>query len=196
MSSSIILIKSLSLIQLESVKNNIIKKILYALAGFVLLLILVVQSPVIGGRFSYLPVFLMPAVIAAAIMLVVTFIYDMIKKTRLAVNFLLLLLVLLGGFWLGLKIIDMQIDSTKNASETIIVALDKYYFDNSQYPVNLENLSPKYIDEVPKSKLGIIRTDFDYNTLNNNGDYRLSFAELFNTKWTFVKSRDSWMMDK
>jgi len=196
LSSSIILIKSLSLIQLESVKNNIIKKILYALAGFVLLLILVVQSPVIGGRFSYLPVFLMPAVIAAAIMLVATFIYDMIKKTRLAVNFLLLLLVLLGGFWLGLKIIDMQIDSTKNASETIIVALDKYYFDNSQYPVNLENLSPKYIDEVPKSKLGIIRTDFDYNTLNNNGDYRLSFAELFNTKWTFVKSRDSWMMDK
>jgi hypothetical protein len=178
------------------VKSNLIKKILYALAGLVILLILVVQSPVIGGRFSYLPVFLMPAVIAAAIMLIATFIYDMIKKTKLAVNFLLLLLVLLGAFWLGLKIIDMQIYSTKNASETIIVALDKYYFDNDQYPGSLERLKPKYIDEVPKSKLGIIRTDFDYNTLNNNGDYRLSFAELFNTKWTFVKSRDSWMMDK
>ncbi len=177
-------------------KNNFAKSITIASGGFIVLLFVVVQSPVIGGRFSYLPVFLMPAVIAAAMMLVATFIYDVIKKTKLSVNFLLLLVVLLGAFWLGLKIIDMQIDATKNASETVIVALDKYYADNNSYPEKLPELEPKYLDDVPKSKLGVIRTDFDYNTMSDKNDYRLSFSELFNTRWTFIKSRESWMMDK
>jgi predicted PurR-regulated permease PerM len=176
-------------------KNVLLKKILIAFAGFIFLLLLVVQSPAIGGKFSYLPMMLMPAIITAVIMVIATFIYDRIKKTNLSLSFLLLLIVLLGAFWGGLKIVDKQIATTKERSRQLIDAMDKYYDSNNKYPEKLEQLSPAYIAEVPNTGMGIIKGSFEYKPQDNYKDYWLSFEELFNTKWIYVKSRETWIMD-
>ena len=176
-------------------RHVLLKKILIALAGFLILLVLVVQSPVIGGKFSYLPMILMPAIITAVFMLIVTFIYDRIKKTNLSLSFLLLLIVLLGAFWGGLKIVDKQIASAKDRSRQLIYALDKYYDTNNQYPERLEQLAPNYLAEIPNTGMGIIKSNFEYKPQDSHKDYWLSFEELFNTKWIYIKSRETWIMD-
>ena len=177
-------------------KKVFLKKLLIALAGFLILLALVVQSPVIGGKFSYLPMILMPAIITATIMIIATFIYDRIKKTNISINFLLLLIVLLGAFWGGLKIVDKQVATAKERSAKLIDAMDKYYDNNNQYPEKIEQLAPVYIPEVPNTGMGIIKSSFEYKPQDNNKDYWLSFEELFNTKWIFIKSRETWIMDE
>ncbi|MDR2761044.1 MAG: hypothetical protein LBB88_00400 [Planctomycetaceae bacterium] len=37
---------------------------------------------------------------------------------------------------------------------TIIIALEKYHFDNRKYPEQLEQLTPKYLSKIPKHRLG------------------------------------------
>lgn len=176
-------------------KHFLLKKVLIALVGFLILLALVVQSPAIGGKFSYLPMILMPAIITAVVMIIATFIYDRIKKTNLSINFLLLLIVLLGAFWGGLKIVDKQVATAKDRSQQLIEAMDKYYDNNNQYPEKIEQLAPVYIPEVPNTGMGIIKSSFEYKPQDNNKDYWLSFEELFNTKWIYIKSRETWIMD-
>lgn len=176
-------------------KSIIGKKILICAASALVLIALTVQSPMFGTPFSYLPLALIVGAITGAIMFIGTLVYDLIKKTKFSLNFLMVVIVSLGSFWGSLKIADQQIASTKSRVATINDALEKYFADHKKYPDRLDEIVPKYIAEVPKTDMGIIKTDYKYIKYGGDDDYWLGFEELFKAKWVYIKSRESWVLD-
>ncbi|MDR2761043.1 MAG: hypothetical protein LBB88_00395, partial [Planctomycetaceae bacterium] len=41
-----------------------------------------------------------------------------------------------------------------NIGNVIVIAIEKYHFDNNEYPEQLKQLVPDYLEEIPKHRLG------------------------------------------
>lgn len=171
------------------------KKLLYAAIAFVFLLALFIQAPTLGKFFSHMPVFMIILIFVSAIFFLILLVYDLIKKTRHCIIPLLSLIVCSLVLWSGMRIVPMQVESAKLKAESINSAFDSYYKENKKFPESLSELSPKYISDVPKSPMGIIKIDYEYTAKSNAADYWLSFDELLKTKNLFVKSREIWLID-
>ena len=61
----------------------------------------------------------------------------------------------------------------------VLEALEAYKKDNATYPESLNELVPKYLAEIPRPGIGLIRDDGDRFTYLNYGDsYALEFASV------------------
>jgi len=61
----------------------------------------------------------------------------------------------------------------------VLEALEAYKKDNATYPESLNELVPKYLTEIPRPPIGLIRDDGDRFTYLNYGDsYALEFASV------------------
>jgi hypothetical protein len=61
----------------------------------------------------------------------------------------------------------------------VLDALEAYKKDNSTYPDKLDALVPKYLSEIPRPQIGLIRDEDDRFSYSNYGDsYMLEFASV------------------
>ena len=61
----------------------------------------------------------------------------------------------------------------------VLDALEAYKKDNSTYPDKLDALVPKYLAEIPRPEIGLIRDEDDRFSYSNYGDsYALEFASV------------------
>jgi hypothetical protein len=61
----------------------------------------------------------------------------------------------------------------------VLDALEKYKKDNATYPDSLDDLVPKYLAEIPRPPIGLIRDEDDRFSYSNYGDsYALEFASV------------------
>jgi hypothetical protein len=70
-----------------------------------------------------------------------------------------------------------EIMSSFEIGNTILSAIDSYYQDVGQYPASLDDLTPKYLSEIPTT---ITNQEFDYYLVSPEVEnlfiYRLSFT--------------------
>ncbi|HTO71568.1 MAG TPA: hypothetical protein VMR31_17035 [Myxococcota bacterium] len=87
-----------------------------------------------------------------------------------------LLLVILGSAQIAGALQRRARDVT---ALKVLDALEAYKKDNATYPDKLDALVPKYLDEIPRPQIGIIRDEDDRFTYSNYGDsYALEFASV------------------
>ena len=55
-----------------------------------------------------------------------------------------------------------ELNQTKDNADLIIHKLYEYKNENGFYPNDLKALTPKYLDKIPKCKIGLINKDFFY----------------------------------
>jgi hypothetical protein len=49
---------------------------------------------------------------------------------------------------------DRRVAETKDRGESIRRALDRYHEETGSFPVRLEDISPKYVDDIPRPTVG------------------------------------------
>lgn len=69
------------------------------------------------------------------------------------------------------------LEETERRGDTIIVALEKYFADQAQYPPFLNDLTPQYLQEVPAPTWGL--ETWEYSTTGN--EFLLGVNESTNT---------------
>ncbi|RPI15530.1 MAG: hypothetical protein EHM58_13985 [Ignavibacteriae bacterium] len=175
--------------------KNISKKFLFFFTLFLILLLYIILSPALGSPFYYIPYLFIPAAIALFVTFIFAFIIDLVKKTGKSWNFLYACLALSASLYVGIKIIDLQIEQSKSSAGPVINSLQKYYSDNNKFPDNINELTPKYIDDIPKSNMGFIGSSYVYKSQTDNRDFWLSFEELNSYKWIYINSRNIWVYD-
>jgi hypothetical protein len=88
----------------------------------------------------------------------------------------LLLLAILGSARIGGA---MQRHARDVTALKVLDALEAYKKDNATYPDSLDALVPKYLAEVPRPEIGLIRDEDDRFSYSNYGDsYALEFASV------------------
>jgi hypothetical protein len=87
---------------------------------------------------------------------------------------------------------SMEIDAGKEIGDLIVKALEAYYNENGKYPDTLQELVPKYLDEVPTTSTGqeykyYLKEPTAYNTADLFG---LGFPLItkINTGCSYFKS--------
>lgn len=72
------------------------------------------------------------------------------------------------------KVVGVKSDAETKAMQAnariIRNALERYYLDNEKYPVKLEELVERYLDEIPDS----FEDHYNYKPKNNRKDYSLT----------------------
>lgn len=176
-------------------KSKISIRFLFFITVFFILLLFVVLSPYLGRPFIYFPYLFIHLALAFFITFITVLIIDIIKKTSISWNFLFVSLALSASLYIGIKIIDMQVEQSKANAVPIINSLKIYYLENNRFPENIDELKPKYINDIPGSDMGLIGTKFFYKSQENNRDFWLSFEELNADKWIYINSRNIWVFD-
>jgi hypothetical protein len=69
----------------------------------------------------------------------------------------------------------IQNSNVKSNSARLISTIEQYKIDNGKYPDKLNDLTPRYIKEIPKVWIGLVQKDFIYD---NNGLYIYKFNDL------------------
>jgi hypothetical protein len=88
----------------------------------------------------------------------------------------LLLVAILGSAQIGGILQRRARDVT---ALKVLDALEAYKKDNATYPESLDDLVPKYLTEIPRPEIGIIRDEDDRFSYSNYGDsYALEFASV------------------
>ncbi len=81
------------------------------------------------------------------------------------------------------KIAALTREKTIAKTQPVIAAIEKYKTENGEYPENLESLSGKYIQEIPKPNLMGMRA-YQYEKRNNS--FLLTFERLWHWNATEV----------
>ncbi len=88
----------------------------------------------------------------------------------------LLLVAILGSAQIGGL---MQRRARDVTALQVLDALETYKKDNGTYPDSLDALVPKYLSEIPRPEIGLIRDEDDRFSYSNYGDsYALEFASV------------------
>jgi hypothetical protein len=76
---------------------------------------------------------------------------------------LVALLACFGGCEAG------QLKETSSRGDVILKALDRYKADNGDYPTNLKDLCPKYLNEIPAPTWGLRTWVYDQPSSSHRG---------------------------
>lgn len=98
-------------------------------------------------------------VIGSALYLPFLIVMAFFKKTREdSITGILVCLVLLLGFFsqntIGNTIRNHAFEKLVIRTEEVLIAIELYKLEKGRYPLTLEHLKPRYIFEVPKTKMG------------------------------------------
>jgi len=66
----------------------------------------------------------------------------------------------------------------KRRAEVLVSAVKAFHAKNQRYPKSLEELVPTYAERIPLAKYTFTFNQFNYSSLGNNDDARLSYIEL------------------
>jgi hypothetical protein len=107
----------------------------------------------------------------------------------------ILLVAILGSSQIGGALQRRARDVT---ALQVLDALESYKKDNATYPDSLDALVPKYLAEIPRPEIGVIRDEDDRFSYSNYGDsYALEFASVlwvqcqYSPPYEFASSGDS-----
>lgn len=93
-------------------------------------------------------------------------------------------------FWVGAGLLLAILGSAQVAASmqrrardvtalTVLDALEAYKKDKATYPDSLDDLVPKYLAEIPRPGIGLLRDEDDHFSYSNYGDsYALEFASV------------------
>ncbi len=171
------------------------KKIIYYLASFLILLILCLLSVSLGGFWSGFPEMLFMLSLSLFLTSIIFFIADIFRKTRYGLNIFIISLVCAAAFFASFKIVNIQIESSKVTAMQITEALNKYNSDNKKYPESLKEISPAYLKDLPGTNIGLIGSSFNYRRQADDDKYWLSFSEMSGDKWIYIEGRKLWALD-
>lgn len=108
-----------------------------------------------------------------------TVLFVLKKGKRTMVFSILFLLVLLISNFISVSIINNQRQRVFADGVCIAEALNNYYRDNNNYPKDLIELVPKYIDSIPKIKTTYSEGDFSYYVKDEGKSYYLGFEQYY-----------------
>jgi len=89
-------------------------------------------------------------------------IIDIINKTKISFYFLIAGIISFAADYSGSKIIHLEEEWSKEKAVPIVNALEKYYQEKNEFPDSLKKLMPDYIESIPKTKMGLFGTEFEY----------------------------------
>lgn len=89
------------------------------------------------------------------------------KRIYLTLSLPAFIISIIGMF----AILNWQLARNEKNAELIIGSVEKFKGSNGYYPNNLNELSPIYIDKVPKAWFGVYYTNFTYQ--NRKHDFSL-----------------------
>ena len=93
-------------------------------------------------------------------------------------------------FLLNGVIIDLQKQKTYDVAVNIIKAIEQYQVANGRYPNQIEDVTPVFIDNIPKTSMGWLDRPFNYATRGDS--YRLSFDFYAFLTCTYYPKSISW----
>jgi hypothetical protein len=120
-------------------------------------------------------------------------IIDIINKTKVSFYFLIAGIVSFAADYSGSRIIHLEEEWSKEKAVPIINALDKYHEDKNEFPDSLKKLAPDYIASIPKTRMGLFGTEFEYSCgsleeyslgINIDGFHAYYYSRKYN-KWFY-----------
>lgn len=73
-------------------------------------------------------------------------------------------------------ILQWQVAESIAEGDALIIALNQFHQNNHRYPSQLEDLTPKFVAKVPKSRIGVFPRTYEYYTLNGQSGFRLAIG--------------------
>lgn len=107
-------------------------------------------------------------------------------------------------------VVRIQGKVTKDNADLLIQKIELYKNDNGNYPISLEALRPKYIDNLPKVWIGILPESFMYDyseqtdhkflyfkPINENGDfhYWIGYYGYLGVEYFYNSKDKEWKID-
>ncbi len=164
--------------QLNRWTNGYYPSLLVLTPVFLFLPLQILRALIDGRRFDLWPL--------AIIFLVVTFIIYRIQKLKKKTGYkfnpaplyvvLIPVIALLTSTFVVEKVATVTREKAIINTEPLIAAIEKYKTENGEYPENLESLTGKYIQEIPKPTIMGMRT-YQYEKQSN------SFQLIFERFW-------------
>lgn len=133
-------------------------------------------------------------IIASPILIVVAFGFEGFTKKRFDVSkFSILIPVacvvsIIGGNYVS----EIQAGLSKKTAEPIINAVERYKTNYGQYPANLTDLIPEYIDDIPDSKMGWCDVPYKYEK-SAMLSYSIYFPSDEEELWKYESGFKSWL---
>ncbi|MGA2669245.1 MAG: hypothetical protein ABSF32_10090 [Ignavibacteria bacterium] len=171
-------------------KEKRASKLFYSLLVFIILTLLSLQSPIGITFFPLIMIFTAPILFILWLLKV-----EKIKKIPVKGYAIPLMTAVVLSFFCSVGIIKYQRTATIESSSILINALEKYRNEKSSYPANLDVLKPQFISEIPKTKMGWYRVNFDYKTENNMKVFKLGFKYIAMLRCFYDSEMNGWVYE-
>ena len=116
-----------------------------------------------------------------------------LEKGKCRVYGLCLFITLIPSEVLRVKFEEGRKEKTVQCVQVIIDALERYKVESGHYPGDLDDMKPKYLAEIPKSKMTVVFKRKIYYSLRDEGTNYSLFFEL--PKWRrigYMRGEDTW----
>lgn len=155
--------------------------------SFLIITLLSIESPTGISFFPLIVIFAVPVLFVLWLLKV-----EYIKTFYVRKYTLPLIFSILFSFFASTQIIKWQNSQTEETAVQIISSLERYYSTNNKYPASLDELLNGYIPVVPKTKMGWLNVDFDYNTYNDMKEFMIGFKYIAVFRRVYTSEKKNW----
>ena len=92
------------------------------------------------------------------------------------------------------RVAAYQSQKSINIGNNINSAIRISFEENGEYYDSLEQYVPKYIDQIPRTKLGFTGTKFAYRTNNHSKNYTLYFESRYGDIYKYRSQSNDWIL--
>lgn len=172
--------------------DKLLKPSVFVLIVFGIIIILPISYLNYMLSFMWFPpfeVYVILLYILIALLLIVSYVIDRKINSNLIkyiyIIFAMFTLVLL----LSVPIKNWQIKESENIGNKIVDSIMAYKENNKKYPDSLTMLTEKYIDLIPKSKIG---TEYKYELSHDTTNFTLSFLSYNGMVGYYNHEKQKW----
>lgn len=155
--------------------------------SFLIITLLSIESPTGITFFPLVVIFGVPVLFVLWMLKV-----EFIRRIYIRKYIMPLIFSILLSFFASTQIIKWQSNLTEETALQIISSLEKYHSANNKYPSSLEELQDGYIPVVPKTKMGWLNVDFDYNAYNDMKEFMIGFKYIAVFRRVYTSEKKSW----
>jgi hypothetical protein len=155
--------------------------------SFLIITLLSIESPTGISFFPLIVIFGAPVLFVIWILKV-----EYIKRIYIRKYILPLTFSILLSFFASAQIIKWQSNQTEETAIQMISSLERYHLANNKYPSSLDELQDGYIPVIPKTKMGWLNVDFDYDTYNDMKECMIGFKYIAVFRRVYTSEKKTW----